>query len=353
MVCCRIKLIDMIKAAILEKLNNPLVIKEIEPFELKEGQVMVKIFYSGVCRSQLMEVEGGRGDDPWLPHLLGHEATGEVINIGSNVRKVNVGDKVILGWIKGSGIDAEGAKYKCGKQIINSGKVSTFSNYSVVSENRLTKLPKSIPLDQGVLFGCALLTGAGMVYNEIKPNKSDSVAVLGLGGIGLSAIIALKDIGCQNIIAIDVNNDKLDFARDLGANYLINPVNSDPLKEIKNNLKEGIDYCVESAGKTETIELGFSLIKKTGKLIFASHPPDGELIKLSPHELISGKNIEGSWGGGCCPDKDIPAISSSCIRNGVPLNKLITKRYKLEEINDALNDIKNGNVFRPLICMTH
>ena len=87
----------MIKAAILEKLNNPLVIKEIEPFELKEGQVMVKIFYSGVCRSQLMEVEGGRGDDPWLPHLLGHEATGEVINIGSNVRKVNVGDKVILG----------------------------------------------------------------------------------------------------------------------------------------------------------------------------------------------------------------------------------------------------------------
>ena len=108
-----------------------------------------------------------------------------------------------MGWIKGEGIDAEGAKYLCGDQIINSGKVSTFSNFSVVSENRLTKLPESIPLDQGVLFGCALLTGAGMVYNELKPMATDSVAVLGLGGIGLSAIIALKDIGCKNIIAKD------------------------------------------------------------------------------------------------------------------------------------------------------
>jgi S-(hydroxymethyl)glutathione dehydrogenase/alcohol dehydrogenase len=343
----------VIKAAILYELNKPLVIKTIKPSKLIEGQVLVKIFFSGVCRSQLMEVEGGRGDDPWLPHLLGHEATGEVIEIGKNVKKVKIGDKVILGWIKGEGIDAEGAKYLCGDQIINSGKVSTFSNFSVVSENRLTKLPESIPLDQGVLFGCALLTGAGMVYNELKPMATDSVAVLGLGGIGLSAIIALKDIGCKNIIAIDVNDDKLSFAKELGANYFINPKNSDPLTEVKNNFKEGIDCCVESAGKIETIELGFSLLNKTGKLIFASHPPDGEFIKLSPHELISGKNIVGSWGGGCCPDKDIPAISFSCNRNNVPLDKLITKKYKLEEINDALNDLKKGNVFRPLICMEH
>lgn len=340
-------------AAILYQINEPLVVKEIEMPKLLPGQVKVKVFFSGVCRSQLMEVRGGRGDDPWLPHLLGHEATGEVIEIGKSVKKVKIGDKVILGWIKGEGIDAEGAKYLCGDQIINSGKVSTFSNFSVVSENRLTKLPKSIPLDQGVLFGCALLTGAGMVYNELKPMATESVAVLGLGGIGLSAIIALKDIGCKNIIAIDVNDDKLSFAKDLGANYFINPKKSDPLTEIKNNFKEGIDYCVESAGKIETIELGFSLINKTGKLIFASHPPNGEFIKLSPHELISGKKIFGSWGGGCNPDVDIPKLAEILIEGRLPLNKLISKRYKLDQINVAINDLEKGLVFRPIIEMSH
>ena len=199
----------------------------------------------------------------------------------------------------------------------------------------------------------ALLTGAGMVYNELKPMATESVAVLGLGGIGLSAIIALKDIGCKNIIAIDVNDDKLSFAKDLGANYFINPKKSDPLTEIKNNFKEGIDYCVESAGKIETIELGFSLINKTGKLIFASHPPNGEFIKLSPHELISGKKIFGSWGGGCNPDVDIPKLAEIFIEGRLPLNKLISKRYKLDQINVAINDLEKGLVFRPIIEMSH
>ena len=138
----------MIKAAILYELNKPLIVKTIKPSKLIEGQVLVKIFFSGVCRSQLMEVNGARGEDVWLPHLLGHEASGEVIKVGKKVSKVKVGDKVVLGWIKGEGIDAPGAKYSSGNEIINSGKISTFSNYSIVSENRLVKLPKFIPLDQ-------------------------------------------------------------------------------------------------------------------------------------------------------------------------------------------------------------
>ena len=210
------------KAAILRELGCPLVVGEIEIPKLQNGQVLVKIYYSGVCRSQLMEVSGLRGADPWLPHLLGHEGSGIVLEVGPGVSKVKVGDEVILGWIKSDGIDALGAKYTCNGQIINSGKVTTFSNYSVVSESRLVKKPFGLPFDIAVLFGCALPTGAGMVLNELNPPSSSSVAVLGLGGIGLSALMALKALGVNKIIAIDVSDEKLILAKKIGATHTIN-----------------------------------------------------------------------------------------------------------------------------------
>jgi len=340
------------KAAILYELNQPLVIKEIELPELLNGQVLVKVFFSGVCRSQLMEVRGNRGEDNWLPHLLGHEGSGEVIAIGENVTKVVVGDNVILGWIKGNGIEAPGAKYLSDGNVINSGKVTTFSTYTIVSENRIVKMPKGLPMDIAVLFGCALLTGAGMVFNELKPNVEQSIAVIGLGGIGLSALMALTQFQCKKIIAIDISDERLALAKSFGATDVLNSSNQNIESEIIRITGDGIDACVESGGKVETIELGFSIIKKnTGKLFFASHPPEGQLIKIAPHELISGKQIFGSWGGGSKPDIDIPKLAEIYIKGNLPLEKLISKRYKLENINEALNDLENGKVFRPIIEM--
>ncbi len=340
-----------LKAAVLFDTNKPLEICELEIPRLKEGQILVKIFFSGVCRSQIMEVRGGRGIDPWLPHLLGHEASGEVIEIGFGVSKFKVGDNVILGWIKGQGIEAEGAKYVYKNQIVNSGKVTTFCNYSIVSENRLVKIPDKIPLDVAVLFGCALLTGAGMVLNELKPNSEMSVVVIGLGGIGLSALMALKYSNCKNIIAVDISNEKLELAKLFGANHIINSKEENTKDKVLSILGEYSDACIESGGKTETIELGFSLLKKTGKLIFASHPPEGEFINIAPHELIAGKQIFGSWGGGCKPDVDIPKLAEIYLKGKIPLEKLISKRYKLDKINEALLDLEKGLVFRPLIEM--
>lgn len=339
------------KSAVLFNTNKPLRVVELEIPQLDFGQVLVKIFYSGVCRSQLMEARGFRGRDAWLPHLLGHEASGEVIEIGSGVTKVQVGDQVILGWIKGEGIEAEGAKYLYNDQFINSGKVTTFSYYSIVSENRLVKIPPNVPLDVAVLFGCALLTGAGMVLNELKPNSEMSVVVIGLGGIGLSALMALKYLKCKNVIAVDISDDKLELAKLFGANHIINSKMENTREKVLSILGDYSDACIESGGKTETIELGFSLIKKTGKLIFASHPPEGEFINIAPHELISGKQIFGSWGGGCKPDIDIPKLAEIYLKGKVPLEKLITKRYTLENINEALLDLENGVVFRPIIAM--
>lgn len=342
------------KAAILKELGCPLVIDDIEIPRLEKGQVLVKIYYSGVCRSQLMEVSGFRGKDPWLPHLLGHEGSGVVTDVGPEVSKVKVGDEVILGWIKGDGIDAPGAKYKCNDQIINSGKVTTFSNYSVVSESRLVKKPSGLALDIAVLFGCALPTGAGMVLNELNPVPSSSVAVIGLGGIGLSALMALKALSVKQIIAIDVSDEKLKLAKTLGATHTINSKNIDCESVLREIVSQGVDICIESAGTVDTIELGFKLIRRDGgQLLFASHPPEGEKIRLAPHELISGKKIAGSWGGGTKPDNDIPKMYKKFSDVNIPMGALLTKRYKLDDINEALEDLRLGRVFRPLIVMGH
>jgi S-(hydroxymethyl)glutathione dehydrogenase/alcohol dehydrogenase len=341
-------------AAVLEQIGAPLAIKKIELPELLEGQVLVKILFSGVCRSQLMEMSGGRGEDKWLPHLLGHEGSGVVVSIGPNVTKVSPGDEVILGWIQGNGLNAPGAKYLCDGRVINSGRVTTFSNYSVVAENRLVKKPSNIALDVAVLFGCALPTGAGMALNEIAPKQDESILILGLGGIGLSALITLKALGLKKLVAADVSNDKLAFAKRLGVDQVFNPLDGDFRSNISKIIEGGFDACIESGGTVHSIELGYSLIRKGGgRLLFASHPPEGEQIKLSPHDLISGKQIAGSWGGQAQPDRDVPRMAELFVKSDAPLEALLTKRYPLAQINTALEDLRLGQVFRPLIAMTH
>jgi S-(hydroxymethyl)glutathione dehydrogenase/alcohol dehydrogenase len=318
------------------------------------GQVLVKVVFSGVCRSQLMEVQGARGEDKWLPHLLGHEGSGIVVDIGPGVTKVKKGDEVILGWIKGNGIDAPGVQYKLGDIKVNAGPIATFCNYAVISENRLTLKPPELAFDTAVLFGCALVTGAGMVTNQIKPKVSQSVVVVGLGGVGMSALLALVASGVENLIAIDIDEGKLDFAAANGVKKVFKYQNSVLLKnEIYKETNGGADYCVESAGTVKSIEFGLSIINAQGHLLFASHPPANETISINPHELICGKEITGSWGGAVMPDIDIPKLFMMFKKSNIDINKMLSKVYELTEINEALSDLRNGKVLRPLIRMNH
>jgi len=343
-----------IEAAVLESTGR-LEIRNISSLALERGQILVKILYSGVCRSQLMEVRGLRGEDPWRPHLLGHEGSGVVVEVGPEVTKVIPGDEVILTWIKSKGIEGEGAKYESDSGTINSGRVTTFSNYSVVSESRVVKKPENLSLDSAVLYGCAIPTGAGIVINELNVDIESSVVVLGLGGVGFSALLACRALGIQKLIAVDSSDTKLSYAKEAGVKNVIN-VNDDQFLEKVEKITgvDGADYCIESAGRASTIEHGFSLIRKSGgRLLFASHPPAGEMIKIDPYDLISGKEISGSWGGDAEPDRDIDIIVDLFDRAGVDLTKFITKRYRLRDVNLALDDLEKGNVFRPLIVMEH
>lgn len=340
------------KAAVLTDTKSSLKINILKYSSLKEGQVKVKLAYSGVCHSQLMETRGKRGEDKWLPHLLGHEGTGIVQEIGEGVTKVKIGDKVILGWIKSEGINAEPAKYISENgTIINSGNVTTFSELSIVSENRLVKLPEGIPLDIGVLFGCAIPTGAGIVMNEIIPKENSTIAIFGLGGIGLSALMATNLFKCNKIIAIDIEDKKLELAKDFGATHTINSNNQnieEAILDMTNN--QGVDYSVECSGLAKIIEIAFKCVKNNGGLcVFASHPQNGDKISLDPYDLICGKQIKGSWGGSSNPDIDIPKFAELYKKGILPLEKLVEKRYSLENINDALDDLENRKVIRPLI----
>lgn len=340
------------KAAVLFETGKPLrLIDGIEIPALRAGQVEVEIAYSGVCHSQLMEVRGKRGEDRYLPHLLGHEATGIVRATGDGVRKVSVGDKVILGWIRGQGMEAPGALYNWRGQVINSGGITTFNERAIVAENRLTPLPKGLSMDLGVLFGCAIPTGAGLALNEIDITPNDTVVVFGIGGIGAIALMYARCHKPKKLIAVDVKEEKREAALKLGATHALNGDDSDILEQVM-ALTDGMgaDYALDAAGHTVTIELAFNSVRRNGgRCVFASHPAAGQKISIDPFELVNGKQIQGSWGGGTRPDQDVPRFHQMAVDQNLPLNNMITKRYSLDNVNVALDDLEAGRVMRPLL----
>lgn len=344
--------LNTMRGAVLVQVGQPLEIMDLVIPELSYGQVLVDMHYSGVCRSQLMEADGHRGYDRWLPHLLGHEGVGEVLQIGPGVSRFVAGDKVILGWLKNHGCDVQGSIFKKkGSDIsVNSGPVTTLSTKTIVSENRLISFPNGMPDEVGVLLGCALPTGAGMVLNYSDFRENMIIAVVGLGGVGMSALLTLIALSSFQVVAVDVDEKRLKLAKNLGADLVINSEKQNAFEQIKFHYGCGVDVCFEAGGRTETIELGFGILNETqGHLVFASHPKSGNKIALDPHELIKGKKISGSWGGGSNPEKIAQKLSELFIVGKLPLGKLIEKKYKFDEINEAFHDMRKGLTIRPLI----
>ena len=199
------------KCAVLRKPLEDLAVLNLEVPPLEHGQVLVEIAYAGICRSQIMEVDGLRGPDKYLPHLLGHEASGIVLETGSGVSKVKQGEKVILSWIRGDGLSVPGPKYKFKNEIINSGQIATFGTVVIVSENCVFKVSKNTDLVMASLFGCAIPTGAGMVLKGLPSNLAHATtAVFGLGGIGISSLHVLASRKPKLVLAVDNDPAKLE-----------------------------------------------------------------------------------------------------------------------------------------------
>ncbi|MBM3455519.1 MAG: zinc-binding dehydrogenase [Bacteroidetes bacterium] len=334
------------KAATLVKITEPLKILELEIPKLIPGQVLIKNIYSGVCRSQLMEVLGLRGHDKWVPHLLGHEAVGIVEEISESITKVRPGDKVVSSWIRGEGIQTKNPNFTTIDGLkVNSGAITTFSEYTVTSECFVTHAPVGFKDEFLPLFGCSFLTGAGMALHNLT-NSLKKVAVIGFGGVGSAAAITATSFTNLEVIIIEESEKRRNLARLVGFKDVID------ISESKKYFGQ-LDLVLEAGGSKESIELGFNLLTRSGKLIFASHPPFGTKIEIDPHELLKGKMVIGSWGGGLNLDQGIISVSGILRASEMNYHLLPGEIFDLSEVGKALNYISTGLPGRSLIRLTN
>ncbi len=338
------------KAAILVKPNEPLVLDDVEIPELNVGQVLVKVAYSGICGKQIDEITG-KQPDPYLPHLLGHEGSGYVVEIGPGVKKVKEGDTVVLHWMKSTGIDSDTPKYKWNKKPVNAGWVTTFNEYAIVSENRMTKIPDNTEMDIAALLGCAVTTGLGIVFNNADLKPGQSIAVFGVGGVGINVLQGAQLVNAYPIVAVDLYDNKLEQAKFFGATHLINAKEQNLetlLKELSN--KKGFDVTVDTTGNNKVRELAYNATSNTGKTILAGVPSQGDKMVIDSFPLHFGRQMFGSHGGNTVHTVDIPRYLNLFKLGKLKLTEQISHSYDLEKINDAVEQVINGKVNR---CVIH
>ena len=338
--------VKRMKAAILVKQKKPLVIDTIElPDTLSCGQVLVKIEYSGICGSQLGEINGVKGPDAYLPHLLGHEACATVLEIGHGVKHVKPDDRVVLHWMKGQGVEAAPPKYTWQGKTVNAGWLTTFNEYAIVSENRLTTIGLSVDGRIASLFGCAVTTGLGVVVNNAKVKMGESVLVIGAGGVGLNVIQGAALSSAHPIIAVDLFDNRLSLAQAMGATHKLNAKTCDLRAEIKTIMGEvPLDVAIDNTGQPDMIELAYELTGPQGRVVLVGVPRKGNNISIYSLLLHFGKQITGSHGGETNPTLDIPKYIKMLNAGKLKLEPLITHQFSLDQINDAITMMRSGEM---------
>lgn len=340
--------------AVLEELGSNLSIWEVDrPVRLEVGQVLVKLIKSGLCASQLHEIDGRKGPDRFLPHTLGHEGVAEVTQVGPGVAKVLLGDRVILHWRASSGIQASPAVYQSDSEPVRAGLVTTFSEFSVVSENRLTKLPEGVSTDFAPLFGCSLTTGFGAVVREARVIPGESAVILGFGGVGIAILKALKLVSAGPVVVFDIDEEKIALALRMGADFA-QRVEADQEglgDEAIARLGRSPDVVFEVTGQRHLIEQGFSMTNDSGRTVLVGVPEASDPACFPTLPLHLGKKLIGSHGGSSQPDHDIPRLASLVRSGRLDLDDIPLSFFKLSQINTAIASMRAGSVGRALISM--
>lgn len=342
------------QAAILVEQNKPLQVETIElPQELGFGQVLVKVIYSGICGAQLNEISGAKGPDKFLPHLLGHEGSAVVIDVGPGVTTVKPDDHVVMHWRPSAGIQAAPANYSCNGKKINSGWVTTFNTHAVVSENRVTTIPKGFDLRIAPLFGCAVTTALGVINNDAQLKVGQSVVIFGVGGVGLNIAQISELSSADPIVCVDIVDEKLAWAKKFGATHVINSTQTNNLDQAIRDIvgEKGADVVIDTSGNSRVIEQAYQLTQGQGRTILVGVTNKKDPIAIYPLPLHFGKVLTGSHGGDCVPDEDIPRCIKLFEKGKLQLEELITHEYSLSEINEAIEQFKSGNTGRILIKM--
>jgi S-(hydroxymethyl)glutathione dehydrogenase/alcohol dehydrogenase len=338
------------KAAILAKSREPLVVDEIEfPETLNVGQVLVKVLYTTICGAQLNEIAAAKGPDKFLPHLLGHEASATVLEIGPGVTNVKPGDTVVLHWRPSLGIQCPPPSYKWKGEKLNAGWIATFGEYAVVSENRMTVIPSDYDLKVAPLLGCAVTTAAGVINNDANVKIGESVVVFGVGGVGLNVVQFAHLAGANPIVAVDLIDTKLDMAKARGATHILN---GNTVKDMPAAIREivgakGPDKVIETTGATKIIEMAYDLTHADGTCVLVGVPNDKVTIYTLP--IHFNKVLTGSHGGDARPHIDIPRLINLTKAGRLSFDGIITHEFPLAKINEALDMVRSGAAGRVLI----
>jgi S-(hydroxymethyl)glutathione dehydrogenase / alcohol dehydrogenase len=340
------------KAAILAQSRAPLVIEEIVlPDALDVGQVLVKILYTTICGAQINEIDAVKGPDKFLPHLLGHEASAQVVEIGPGVTSVQPGDSVVLHWRPSQGIQSRPPAYAWNGKKLNAGWVTTFNDHAVVSENRMTVIPADFDRKIAPLFGCAVTTAAGVVGNDAKLKVGESAVVLGVGGVGLNVVQFAALAGAYPIVAVDLLDHKLDMARERGATHCINAGQVGDVAAAVRAIvgDKGPDKVIETTGVKGVIEMAYDLTHPDGTCVLVGVPH--EKVTISTLPIHFDKVLTGSHGGDARPHVDIPRIIRLVQAGKLSFDGIITHEFPLADINAALDLVRSGRAGRVLVAL--
>jgi len=370
-----------VRAAVLRHMNAPAPYAKSKPIAIETihldapgpGEVLVRIGAAGLCHSDLSVINGDRPRP--MPMALGHEAAGVVEALGAGVNDLKPGDHVVMVFMPSCGHClpcAEGRPALCEEGAASNAAgtlatgavrlsdhcghihhhlgVSAFADHAVVSRNSLVKIDRDLPFVEAALFGCAVLTGVGAVVNTAQVRAGASTVVIGLGGVGLASVLGARAAGASKIIAVDLSPEKLALAKELGATAVINGRDEDAVEQVRELTGGGADYAFEMAGSTRALDNAFKMTKRGGVTVTAGLPPPGSALPVNVVQLVGEeRTLKGSYIGTCVPVRDIPRFIELYRDGRLPVNRLLSGKLKLEDINEGFDRLHDGSAVRQVI----
>ncbi|WP_159911181.1 zinc-dependent alcohol dehydrogenase family protein [Pantoea sp. 18069] len=355
--------------------SRPLEIREVDLAPPGAGEVLVKVVAAGICHSDLSIINGDRPRD--TPIVLGHEAAGIIQGLGEGVTDLAIGDHVVLLFVPGCGSClpcAEGRPVLCepaaqagvagtllsgarrlsqdGQSIAHFMGVSAFAEHAVLSRRGVHKIDKSVPLELAALFGCAVMTGVGAVANTARVGPGQTVAVVGLGGVGLSSVMGAAAAGAARVVAVDLNADKLAMARECGATDTVNASDADAVQQVRDLTGGGVDHAFEMVGSAKALEMAYRITRRGGQTVTAGLPAHAQAISLPVWHLVAEeRTLKGSYMGSCIPRRDIGRYLALHAAGKLPVDKLVTGYLTLDQINEGFDRLARGEAIRQIIRM--
>lgn len=370
-----------IRAAVLREMGRPAPYAKSKPLSVEEvdldppgpGEVLVKVAAAGLCHSDLSVINGDR--PRVMPMVLGHEAAGIVEETGPGVDDLKKGDHVSMVFVPscghclpcmegrpalcepGAAANVKGDLLGGGKRLHRNGEalnhhmgISCFAEYATVSRRSLVKIDPEVPLDEAAMFGCAVLTGVGAVLNTAGVRPGQTVAVVGLGGVGLTSLLGALVAGARAVVAVDLSEQKLGLARQLGATHAFNAGDPDCVDKVREATQGGVDVAVEMAGSIKALETAYRITRRGGQTVTAGLPNHAQTFALSPVNLVGEeRTLKGSYVGSCVPLRDLPRYMALYRQGKLPVDRLLSDRLKLDEINEGFDRLAEGKAVRQVV----